>query len=171
MRKDLLNQDDSLENRRAYATTCDNLGFLLSKAGTNPKQASDLLREALSIREQIYSETKQHETDVAWTVFNLAKHLSQFPKEIVEAEMLFKRSLEIREGQELAHPNMYITNIVFTIVALAKLLSIMPNRIDEVKALTNQALILKSKIDPEHTGYFSEEIEKDLAELSRIMGS
>ncbi len=66
---------------------------------------------------------------------------------------------------------MYIANIVFTLVALAKLISAMPDRIDEVRALTNRALKLKDKIDPKHTGYFSEEIEADLAELLRLTQS
>lgn len=168
MRKAFLNQMMSLENRRAYATTCDNLGFLLSKADTDLDRASQLLHEALAIREQVYSETNQYETDVAWTAFNLAKHLSKSSANIYEAETLFARSLKIREEQERAHPDMYIANIVFTLVALAKLVSSAPNRIDEVKALTNRALKLKEKIDPEHTGYFSEEVAADLAELLRI---
>jgi len=168
MRRDFLNQNMSLENRRAYATTCDNLGFLLSKSDFDPNLASQLLHEALSVREQVYSETSQYETDVAWTAFNLAKHLSKYSENVMEAEMLLKRALEIREEQENAHPNMYIANIVFTLVALAKLISAIPGRTDEVRALTNRALKLKDKIDPEHTGYFSKEVETDIAELLRI---
>lgn len=170
MRENFLNEDMSLVNRRAYATTCDNLGFLLSKSDTDFNRASQLLREALSIREQVYSETGEYETDVAWTAFNLANHLSKFSKDVEEAEILLKRSLEIREGQECAHPNMYVTNIVFTLVALAKLTSTSSSRINEVRDLVNKALELKNKIDPEHTGYFSEEIEAELSELIRIAG-
>lgn len=115
MRKGFLNKEVSLDSRRAYATTCDNLGFLLSKSDSDSGRASQLLYEALSIREQIYSETNQYETDVAWTAFNLAKHLSKSSKNSKKAETLFRRSLEIREEQERLHPNMYVTNIVFTL--------------------------------------------------------
>lgn len=169
MRKIFLESNYTQENLRAYATTCDNLGFLLSKIDKDFEQAKKLLDEALKIREEIYEKTGQYDTDVAWTAFNLAKHVSKSAKNIKEAELFFRRSLEIREEQERAHPNMYITNIVFTLVALAKLISTNPKRLDEVKALTDRALKLKAEIDPEHTGYFSKEIETDLAELLRII--
>ena len=60
---------------------------------------------------------------------------------------------------------MYTTNVVFTLVALAKLLRVNPEKAAEVCTLTSEALQLREKIDSEHTGFFSQEIEKDIISL------
>ncbi len=78
----------------AYATTCDNLGYLLFKEDKNIDEAERLLREALSIRNSLYEHSEQYATDVAWTSFNLGELMSE--KSSDEAELHFRRSLKIR---------------------------------------------------------------------------
>ena len=87
-------------NRYAFSTTCDNLGYLLYKSNDEIDEAMKLLKEALSIRDDLYKTSSKYATDVAWTSFNLGKLLCKSPIHHKEAEMYFKKSLDIRRKQE-----------------------------------------------------------------------
>lgn len=165
IRKNVSVQYPTIENIRAYATTCDNLGCLYAKWPSKTDHAEDLLTEAFQIRERIYQETGNFITDVAWTAFNLGQFLSSIPGRLSDAEFYLRKALEMRRLQEHDHPGMYTTNVVFTLVALAKLLRVNPEKAAEVCTLTSEALQLREKIDSEHTGFFSQEIEKDIISL------
>ena len=165
IRKNISVQYPTIENIRAYATTCDNLGCLYAKWPSKTDHAEDLLTEAFQIRERIYQETGNFITDVAWTAFNLGQFLSSIPGRLSDAEFYLRKALEMRRLQEHDHPGMYTTNVVFTLVALAKLLRVNPEKAAEVCTLTSEALQLREKIDSEHTGFFSQEIEKDIISL------
>lgn len=169
MRKLFLKNDPTPLNRYAYSTTCDNLGYLLSKLGGKIKGAMKLLQKALSIREDLYATSAEYATDVAWTAFNLGELLSGDTQYYNEAERYFRKALELRRLLEHRHPQMYTTNIVFTLVSLAKLLSVDSKRMDEVRELFNEAINLWSKIDSDHTGFFSDEIEMRIRFLSDLL--
>ena len=156
-------------NRYAFSTTCDNLGYLLYKSSDEIDEAMQLLKKALSIRDDLYKQSNKYATDVAWTSFNLGKLLSRKSNCYKEAEMYFKKSLDIRRKLEQLHPQMYTTNIVFTLVSLARLISADAQRVDEVQELYDEAITLKAKIDMDHMGFFSDEIESDIQFLSEIL--
>lgn len=156
-------------NRYAFSTTCDNLGYLLYKSSNGIDEAMQLLKEALSIRDDLYKTSSKYATDVAWTSFNLGKLLCKNPLYHREAEMYFQKSLDIRRKQEQLHPQMYTANIVFTLVSLARLISANAQRVDEVQKMYDEAIILKSQIDKEHMGFFSDEVESDIQFLSEIL--
>ena len=163
--EDLLKDDMSISMRRSYATACDNLGYLLLKAGWDIEKSEQLLCKALDIREAVFSETNDYSSDVAWTSFNLGELMSSVPNHFSEAEKYFKRALDIREELERQHPGTYVNNVVFTLIALAKHLSHDPSRTSEVTKLTHRAQILRSQIDNEHTGHFSNDMANDLEAL------
>ena len=83
--------------------------------------------------------------------------------------MYFKKSLDIRRELEQLYPQMYTTNIVFTLVSLAKLISSDDQRVDEVQEMYNEAITLKSKVDNDHMGFFSDDVESDIQFLSEIL--
>ena len=169
MRKSFVECNPTSANLGAYATTCDNLGYLLYKSGDRTSVPRQYLEEALSIREKLYETSEQYATDVAWTAFNLGQLLSEDLQYYEEAETYFRRSLDIRRNLERQHPQMYTTNIVFTLVSLAKIVAANTERIDEVKQLFNEAITLKSDIDSDHIGFFSDDIERDIRILSELL--
>jgi tetratricopeptide (TPR) repeat protein len=152
-----------------YATTCDNLGCLLLKSSPESPDAISLLRTAYEIRESIYREYGDNETDVAWTAFNIGQCLSKSNSKLKEAEIYLQRSLELRRKQNKIYPGFYTTNIVFTLVALAKTLLLAEDRTDDVKQLIREAISLKANIDDEHTGFFSEEVNRDIAYINETI--
>lgn len=156
-------------NRYAFSTTCDNLGYLLYKSNDEIDEAMKLLKEALSIRDDLYKTSSKYATDVAWTSFNLGKLLCKSPIHHKEAEMYFKKSLDIRRKQEQLHPQMYTANIVLTLVSLARLISADNQRVDEVQEMYDEAATLKAQIDKNHMGFFSDEVESDIQFLSEIL--
>lgn len=169
IRESFVNQNPSLPNRYDYSTTCDNLGFLLSKRSEQIEEPMRLLMKALSIREQLYSISDTYATDVAWTSFNLGTLLSKKIQYHKRAETYFRRALSIRRKLEMLHPYMYTTNIVFTLISLAMLISYDDKRINEVKELFEEAVALKAEIDSDHTGFFSNEIESKITYLSVLL--
>lgn len=156
-------------NRYAFSTTCDNLGYLLYKSSNEVDKSMQLLKKALLIRDDLYKTSDKYATDVAWTSFNLGKLLCKSPIYHKEAEVYFKKSLDIRRKQEQLHPKMYTANFVFTLVSLARLISADGQRINEVQEMYEEAIILKSQIDKDHMGFFSDEIESDIQFLSEIL--
>lgn len=169
MRKNFVASNPTPSNLGAYATTCDNLGYLLYKSGDGTGESEQYLEEALSIREKLYETSEQYATDVAWTAFNLGQLLSKDLQHYEEAEIYFRRSLDIRRDLERQHPQMYTTNIVLTLVSLAKIVATNTKRLDEVKQLFNEAITLKSDIDSDHVGFFSDDIERDIRILSELL--
>lgn len=169
MRKSFVESNPTPSNLGAYATTCDNLGYLLYKSGDGTGESRQYLEEALSIREKLYETSEQYATDVAWTAFNLGQLLSKDLQHYEEAEIYFRRSLDIRRDLERQHPQMYTTNIVFTLVSLAKIVAINSKRLDEVKQLFNEAITLKSDIDSEQVGFFPDDIERDIGFLFELL--
>lgn len=169
MRKSFVESDPTSTTLSAYATTCDNLGYLLYKSGDETGAARRYLEEALSIREKLYETSEQYATDVAWTAFNLGQLLSVDPQYCEEAEIYFRKSLEIRRDLEQQHPQIYTTNIVFTLVSLAKIVATNTKRLNEVKQLFDEAVALKSDIDSDHIGFFSDDIERDIKILSELL--
>lgn len=169
MRKRFVGSNPTSTNLGAYATTCDNLGYLLYKSGDENGESRQYLEEALSIREKLYETSEQYATDVAWTAFNLGQLLSKDLQHCEEAEIYFRRSLDIRRDLERQHPQMYTTNIVLTLVSLAKIVATNTKRLDEVKQLFNEAITLKSDIDSDHVGFFSDDIERDIGILSELL--
>lgn len=127
------------------------------------------MEEALSIREKLYETSEQYATDVAWTAFNLGQLLSVDPQYCEEAEIYFRKSLEIRRDLEQQHPQIYTTNIVFTLVSLAKIVATNTKRLNEVKQLFDEAVALKSDIDSDHIVFFSDDIERDIKILSELL--
>ncbi len=169
MRKSFVESNPIETNLSAYATTCDNLGYLLYKSGEEINRSQKLLEEALSIREKLYENSEKYATDVAWTAYNLGQLLSKNLHCYGEAEVYFRKSLDIRRKLEKLHPQMYTTNIVFTLVALAKIVSANEERYNEVQQLLDAAIVLKSNIDLDHIGYFPDEIEEDIQALSVLL--
>lgn len=169
MRKSFVESNPTPANISAYATTCDNLGYLLFKSGNETIKSRQYLEEALSIREKLYETSEQYATDVAWTAFNLGQLLSKEIQCYEEAEIYFRRSLDIRRDMERKHPKMYTINIVYTLVSLAKVVSANTKRLDEVGELFNEAMALKSDIDFDHLGFFSDDIERDIKILSELL--
>lgn len=169
MRKSFVESAPTSLNLGAYATTCDNLGYLLYKSGDETGESKQYLEEALSIREKLYETSEQYATDVAWTAFNLGQLLSKNLQHYEEAEIYFRRSLDIRRDLERQHPQMYTTNIVLTLVSLAKIVATNAKRLDEVKQLFDEAITLKSDIDSDHVGFFSDDIERDIGILSDLL--
>ena len=141
MRKSFVERAPIPSNLGAYATTCDNLGYLLYKSGSDINESKEFLEEAFSIREKLYETSEQYATDVAWTAFNLGKVLSKHPQHHKEAEDYFRKSLDIRRDLERQHPQMYTGNIILTLVSLAKVISTNAKRVDEVEELFNEAII------------------------------
>lgn len=164
MRKSFLESDPTKINLSAYATTCDNLGYLLYKSSDEINESRKLLEEALLIREKLYESSERYATDVAWTSFNLGQLLSK--KLQYYAEAYFRKALNIRRKLEKLHPQMYTTNIIFTLVSLAKIISVNTDRYKEVQQLINEAVALKAGIDLDNIGFFSDKIEADIKTLS-----
>lgn len=169
MRKFFVESDPTETNLSAYATTCDNLGYLFYKSGEEINWSRKLLEEALSIREKLYENSEKYATDVAWTAYNLGQLLSKNLQCYGEAEVYFRKSLDIRRKLEKLHPQMYTTNIVFTLVALAKIVSVNAERYNELQQLLDEAIVLKSNIDLDHIGFFPDEIEEDIQTLSVLL--
>ncbi len=169
MRKSFVEFNPTSTNLSAYATTCDNLGYLLYKSEDEIIESKQYLEEALSIREKLYETSEQYATDVAWTAFNLGQLLSKELQYYEEAEIYFRRSLDIRRELERQHPQMYTINIIFTLVSLAKVVAADTKRLDEVKQLFDEAVALKSNIDSEHVGFFSDDIERDIRFLAKLL--
>lgn len=172
MRKSFVESNPTETNLSEYSTTCDNLGYLFYKSGEKIDKSRELLEEALSIREKLYDSSERYATDVAWTAHNLGQLLSKNVKCYGEAEIYFRKALDIRRKLEKLHPQMYTTNIVFTLVSLAKVISINTKRYNEAQQLLDEAITLKSNIDLDYIGFFPDEVEKDIQTLSaRLNGS
>lgn len=166
LRKRFACECDDAQSKYDYSTTCDNLGFLLYKMGSFD-QATELLKAALAIRENLYLTSSIYATDVAWTAFNLGKILCSQTECLIEAEKNLRRSLELRKKLDVERPGMYTTNVVFTLIALAKLICNDVTRMNEVQDFVDEALQLKESIDPEHMGFFHEEIDGDIDYLTQ----
>lgn len=149
---------------RDYATTCDNLGFLLSKRNPGGTDARKYLEEAYSLRKKVYNSAGNNATEVAWTAFNIGQYLESTgaPE---EALRYYRVALNLRREQGAHYPGVYSASILFTLVAIMKL-SVSANiQLQDFDAMCREAKQLRSVIDAEHTGFYMEELDKELCSL------
>lgn len=149
------------DNARDYATTCDNLGYLLSKMHPSGQDAWGYLIEAYRLRSDIYQSTKGNATEVAWTAFNIGQYLESVGS-AEDALKYYRVALEYRRKQEAAYPGVYSASILFTIVAIMNL-SINANMPQQdFDAMCQEAKKLRSMIDDEHAGFYLGELDVEL---------
>ena len=149
---------------RDYATTCDNLGFLLSKKNPGGTDARKYLEEAYRFRNEVYKSTGNNATEVAWTTFNIGQYLESVgaPEEALQ---YYRVALNLRREQGMYYPGVYSASILFTLVAIMKL-SVSANiPLQDFDAMCREAKQLRSVIDVEHTGFYMEELDEVLCSL------
>lgn len=154
---------------RDYATTCDNLGYLLSKMNPPGQDALKYLAESYQLRSQIYQSTKSNATEVAWTAFNIGQYWesTNMPK---KAMKYYRIALEYRRKQEISHPGVYSASILLTLVTIMNL-SVNANLpLQDFDAMCKEAKELRSTIDDEHAGFYLEKLDVKLNRLLEHYG-
>lgn len=132
-------------------------------------RAERYLKEALGVREKIAEKIGyERDTEVAWTLCNLARLLSQDVYRHKEAEELILRALHLYEELDKTYPEQHLSSMARTYRTYAHLLEQNKDRISEAEECLEKALSLNEKLESDYPGIYKGEIEQIQQELSRM---
>lgn len=160
-----------------YFMNCDKETIIVSgsklvedlQTGIMFQQAEFYLKEALKVREAIAKyKGYDKDTEVAWTLCNLAALLSQDESRYAEAEELITRALYLYEELDKTCPEQHMSSAARTYTVYARLLAKWDGHEDE--AMNNYAIahMLNKKLEKDYPGIYVKEIEMIEREMRTV---